>query len=67
MTERHETDQVLTTSQLASEWGVSTRTIQRYIASGLLGAMRLPSGRNRIPRSAIREAIRPVEKAKADQ
>jgi excisionase family DNA binding protein len=44
----------LTTRQAAVRLGVHERTVRRYIASGLLGYRRLPSGHYRIPADAIR-------------
>jgi excisionase family DNA binding protein len=46
---------VLSTSEAASELGVSERTLRRYITSGLIGFRRLPGGHYRIPREAIAE------------
>jgi len=46
---------VLSTSEAASELGVSERTLRRYIVSGLIGFHRLPGGHYRIPREAIAE------------
>ena len=40
-------------AQAAEALGVSTRTIRRYINSGLLLAYSLPSGHRRIPMTAV--------------
>lgn len=47
MAESH-TDSLLTPSQVAKNWGVSLRTVQRYIADGRLKAVRLPGGYYRV-------------------
>jgi excisionase family DNA binding protein len=49
----HHQQSVLSTSQAASELGVSERTLRRYIQAGLIGFRRLPGGHYRIPREAI--------------
>ncbi|MGV8874824.1 MAG: helix-turn-helix domain-containing protein [Rhodococcus sp. (in: high G+C Gram-positive bacteria)] len=49
--------EILTVGQVASEWGVSARTIQRYIASGRIVATRLPGGQSRIKRSDAEAAL----------
>jgi excisionase family DNA binding protein len=46
---------VLSTSQAASELGVSERTLRRYIQAGVIGFRRLPGGHYRIPREAIED------------
>ena len=51
------TDEILTTGQVAREWHVSPRTIQRYIRDGHLKATRLPSGVFRIRRSDAEAAL----------
>ena len=48
-------DSPLTTRQAAARLGVHERTVRRYIASGLLGYRRLPSGHYRVPVEAILE------------
>ncbi len=40
--------------QLAAEWGVSRKSIERYVASGALRSRRI-GGLRRIPASAVRE------------
>jgi excisionase family DNA binding protein len=50
-------NELLTPSQVAAEWGVSLRTVQRYIAAGKLRTIRLPSGHHRIRRQDIEAAI----------
>lgn len=54
------TDGYLTPSQLAEQWKVSLRTVQRYLAEGRIKAVRLPGGQYRIrpedAESAITEA-----------
>ena len=50
----------LTVSQLAAEWHVSSRTINRYIADGKLAATKLPSGNHRIARSDADAALTKV-------
>lgn len=57
MPKRNDTDEILTTSQIAAEWHVSTRTVQRYIQNGQLRAIRLPSGRTRVRRSDAEAAL----------
>lgn len=57
MAQRHNQDELLTPSQIATEWHVSTRTIQRYIANGLIKATRLPSGYARVRRSDAEAAL----------
>lgn len=58
MPQRHTQDEILTPSQVAAEWHVSVRTIQRYIANGQLKATRLPSGYARIRRSDAEAALK---------
>lgn len=58
MAHRHNQDEILTPSQVAAEWHVSVRTIQRYIANGQLKATRLPSGYARIRRSDAEAALK---------
>lgn len=55
-------EQPLTVQQVATEWGVSVRTIQRYIEQGRLQATRLPGGHSRISRAAIDDAIAQASK-----
>ena len=57
MPQRNNTDEILTTGQVAKEWHVSVRTIQRYIANGQLKAVRLPSGIARVRRSDAEAAL----------
>lgn len=58
MPKRNDTDEILTTGQVAAEWRVSPRTIQRYIANGQLKATRLPGGHTRVRRSDAEIALR---------
>lgn len=51
-------DDELTVSQIAADWGVSRRTIQRYISRGHLPALRLPSGHHRIRRGDADAVLR---------
>lgn len=60
MPKRNDTDEVLTTGQVAKEWHVSIRTVQRYIANGQIKAMRLPSGHTRVRRSDAELALNPA-------
>lgn len=39
---------LLTPTQVADQWKVSVRTVQRYIADGKLRAVKLPGGQYRI-------------------
>ncbi|TFI42065.1 helix-turn-helix domain-containing protein [Rhodococcus sp. 1R11] len=48
---------LLSVGQVASDWGVSVRTIQRYVTDGRIAATRLPSGRYRIRRSDADAAL----------
>ena len=57
MPQRHDQDELLTPSQIAAEWHVSVRTIQRYIAKGQIKAVRLPSGFARVRRSDAEAAL----------
>lgn len=57
MAHRHRQDEILTPKQVADEWHVSVRTIQRYIANGQIKATRLPSGYARIRRSDAEAAL----------
>ena len=57
MPQRHDQDELLTPSQIAAEWHVSVRTIQRYIANGQIKALRLPSGFARVRRSDAEAAL----------
>jgi excisionase family DNA binding protein len=49
--------QLLTPSQVARLWGVSRRTVQRYIADGKIPAIRLPGGQYRIRAEDAQAAI----------
>lgn len=51
-------DGLLTPSQVAAQWKVSIRTVQRYIADGRLKAVRLPGGQNRIKPEDAEAALR---------
>lgn len=42
------TEGVLTVAEVAELWGISSRTVQRYIADGRLKAIRLPGGHRRV-------------------
>lgn len=57
MPQRHDQDEILTPSQIAAEWHVSVRTVQRYIANGQIKATRLPSGYARVRRSDAEAAL----------
>jgi predicted site-specific integrase-resolvase len=63
MASENDTDEILTASQVAAEWKVSPRTIQRYIQFGRLKATRLPSGISRIRRSDAESALNPTSAA----
>jgi excisionase family DNA binding protein len=54
-------DPAVSTSELAREWGVSKRTVQRDILKGALRAFRTPGGSFRIRRSDANRYGRPVE------
>ena len=56
MPESH-SDDFLTPAEVAHQWKVSLRTVQRYIGDGRLKAVKLPSGRYRIRRSDVADAI----------
>ena len=56
MAESH-IDSLLTPSQVAKNWGVSVRTVQRYIADGRLTAIRLPGGQYRVRPDHAEEAL----------
>lgn len=51
MPNRNNNDEILTARQLADEWRVSVRTIQRYVVDGRLKAVRLPGRQLRIKRA----------------
>ena len=51
------TDGLLTPGQVADQWKVSVRTIQRYIADGKLRALKLPGGQYRIDPADAAQAI----------
>lgn len=52
-------DELLTTGQVAKLLNVSKSTVLRYVRTGNLpGAVRLPSGYLRIPRSSVDALIR---------
>ena len=57
VTDRNNIDEILTPGQVANEWQISVRTIQRYIADGRLKAFRLPGGHSRIRRSDADSAL----------
>ncbi|OLT35635.1 hypothetical protein BJF84_13495 [Rhodococcus sp. CUA-806] len=57
MPKRTYIDEILTARQVAEEWHVSVRTIQRYIADGRIKATRLPGGQARIKRSDADAAL----------
>lgn len=56
MAESHN-DSLLTPTQVAKSWGVSLRTVQRYIADGRLKAVRLPGGYYRVRQEDLDAAI----------
>lgn len=56
MSESHN-DSLLTPSQVAKNWGVSLRTVQRYIADGRLKAVRLPGGYYRVHPDDAKAAV----------
>ena len=47
-------------TEVAEVLRVSPRTVQRWIVSGDVKAMKLPSGRYRIPRSEVERLSRPA-------
>ncbi|MUL50166.1 helix-turn-helix domain-containing protein [Mycobacterium sp. CBMA293] len=51
------TESVLTVGEVADLWGISRRTVHRYIAAGLLKAIKLPGGDYRISRSDLDAAL----------
>lgn len=57
----HRDDPAVSPSELAREWGVSARTVQRDIRKGALRAFRLPGGSFRIRRSDAERYGKPVE------
>lgn len=50
--------QLLTTSQAAREFTVSQETVRRWIASGQLRAVTLPSGHHRVRRIDVEAILR---------
>ncbi|WP_371934613.1 helix-turn-helix domain-containing protein [Mycobacterium sp. TY815] len=56
MAESH-IDSLLTPSQVAKNWGISLRTVQRYIADGRLKAVKLPGGYYRVHPADARAAL----------
>lgn len=48
----------LTPPQVARNWGVSVRTVYRYIADGRLKAIRLPGGQFRVRPEDAEAAIK---------
>ncbi|MFM9261423.1 excisionase family DNA-binding protein [Rhodococcus sp. 5A-K4] len=59
MPKRNDSDEILTVRQVAEEWTVSVRTIQRYIQNGRIKAVRLPGGQSRLRRSDVDRALVP--------
>lgn len=57
MSLRNEDDEILTAADVAEEWNVSVRTIQRYVSQGKIRATRLPGGQVRMTRTAVRAAL----------
>lgn len=51
------TPDLLTPPQVAQKWGVSVRTVYRYIADRRLKALRLPGGQYRIHPDDARAAL----------
>ncbi|MFP7833093.1 helix-turn-helix domain-containing protein [Marisediminicola sp. LYQ134] len=65
LTDRIDPDEAyLTRAQAADELQVSVRTVDRYIADGILTITKLPGARLvRIPRSAIKALLTPTAPA----
>lgn len=59
----HTDPSVLTVAQAAAALGVHTRTLRRYLASGLIACHRLPGGHYRIPRESIADFWRQTDRA----
>lgn len=57
MLDPNSTGEVLTPSEVAKDWRVSLRTVQRYIRTGRLKAFRLPGGHSRIRRHDAEAAL----------
>lgn len=63
MTERIDNAAPMTIEQVAEMYGVSRRTVHRWIASGKLHAFKLAGGSVRIQRSDAEALLEPVEVA----
>ena len=57
-------DQLLTPAEVATVFGVSPRTVNRWIEAGRLVAVVLPSGRARVKRSDVEALLAPAEVTK---
>lgn len=51
---------LLTTSEVANELQVSRNSVTAWAKRGLLSAIKLPSGQFRIPASAVRKILEPI-------
>lgn len=56
MPERQAND-MLTMQQIADDWNISLRTVQRYVAKKKLKVTRLPGGQPRIRRADAEAAL----------
>ena len=59
-----ENGKMLTLRQTAEILNISTRTLLRWIESGKIRAVRLPSGRIRIPQTEIEKVLRGAKEAR---
>lgn len=52
---------LLTSTEAAAAWGVSTYTVRKWVREGKVKTVALPSGRRRFLRSDIDATLRHVE------
>jgi excisionase family DNA binding protein len=54
----HETeDLLLTVAEVAARFGVSTKTVARWVTAGKLSCIRTPGGHRRFPEATIRRVL----------
>ena len=52
---------LLTSTEAAAAWGVSTYTVRKWAREGKVKTVALPSGRRRFLRSDVDAVLRPTE------
>lgn len=53
-------EKTISTAEAARHFGVSTRTLLRWIEAGQISVVTLPSGRHRVPLAEIDRILTPI-------